>query len=161
MQFCDASKKEKESLVPRTRCRPCIIARMALTFCAPPDQSARLGVLGIFSHHTNLRYREHIRHTWLRDASQRGPTLGVVDSVMTKFVLRGMGVSSSAVNESASHGDILFVRGAADAGRKAGPLQSLIMWYECALRAWPHTELIGKGDDDIWADIRAAASVSR
>ena len=133
---------------------------MPLMFCSPPDDSARLGVLGIFSHHINVHYRTHIRRTWLSEGSSSSATR-MEDTVLTKFVLRGVGVSSGAHNESAFHGDILFVQGAADAGRKAGPLQSLIMWYDCALRAWPHAELIGKGDDDIWADIRAAASVSR
>ena len=77
------------------------------SFCDGRDGNARLAILGIFSHHTNLRYRDNIRRTWLHNL----PAASASESVLTRFVLRGVNVSSSVLDESDAHNDVVFVEG--------------------------------------------------
>ena len=124
-------------------------------FCTARDSAPRLAVLGIFSRDEHLHLRTAVR---LAVHTPATATAQASESVLARFVMRGLGVGSEVLDESHAHGDMIFVKGAASAGRKAGPLQSLLLWYKCALDAWPNTELIGKADDDTWIELRATAS---
>ena len=53
-------------------------------------------------------------------------------------------------HEAATHRDILFLNASSLLGRTAGPLKSLVSWYDCSLRAFPKVQLVGKCDDDMW-----------
>ena len=126
-----------------------------MEFCVHRDDTPRLAVLGVFSHYENLHHRSSIRSTWLPAASQT-----MSEAILTRFVMRGVGLASNATDEAAAHGDIVFVRGVATMGRKSGPLQTLMLWFSCAVSAWPSAELVGKGDDDVWAHMPSVAAVS-
>ena len=104
-----------------------------------------LAALGVFSAEANAAYRRHVRASWLAapDASD----------IKARFVMRGLAVRSETLHEARAHGDTLFVRARSELGRSSGPLVSLVLWYQCAISAWPRAQLIGKADDDVWADL--------
>ena len=112
-----------------------------------------LAALGVFSAEANGAFRRHVRASWLPapDASD----------IKARFVLRGLGLRAETLSEARTHGDTLFVRAKSDLGRSSGPLLSLVLWYECAVTAWPRAQLIGKADDDIWADLPRMTHVLR
>ena len=114
----------------------------AMRFCAPVDPAPRLAVLGVLSTDGHRDYREAIRSSWMRKANAA--------DITTRFVMRGLG--SAAEDEAHSHGDIVFVEALASMVRKNGPLQSLVLWWQCAVESWPQASLIGKADDDIWVN---------
>ena len=108
--------------------------------CAARDETARyLAVLGVLSTQAS-RFRDVARETWLADLSSGS-------RVLTRFVLRGSGASASAIIEQKTHGDVVFVDAPASMGRATGPLRSLILWWECAVYAWPKVQMIGKADE--------------
>lgn len=125
--------------VPRTP-RGATMARMCTseTPRVPP-----LGVIGIFSHEPRRRHRDGIRATWL-------PQLPA--AVEARFVLRGMEPANpqALYNESAAHDDVLFLAARSSMSATVGPLQTLLLWLECASRLFPETPFIGKADDDVW-----------
>lgn len=114
--------------------------------CPSPDASPRLAALGVLSTDGHAAYRDAIRATWLPPAH---------DEFVVRFVLRGGGAAAATLNESATFGDMLLVDAPARAGRKDGPLRSLLLWLGCAVRAWPNAQLVGKADDDTWARLPA------
>ena len=114
----------------------------AMRFCAPVDPAPRLAVLGVLTTDGHRDYREAIRSSWMRKANAA--------DITTRFVMRGIG--STAEDEAHSHGDIVFVEALASMVRKNGPLQSLVLWWQCAVETWPQASLIGKADDDIWVN---------
>ena len=69
------------------------------------------------------------------------------------------------VLEAGCYRDVIFVDGDATATRAAGPIQSLVEWFTCALRAWPQAHLIGKADDDVsseeWVRSRSVRTESK
>ena len=119
-------------------------------FCAAPDLHERLAVLGVFTAEENGARREAVR-TWLRDATHAKPLLA-------RFVARGAGKAPVLMREAREYGDVVLLEGPAEMSRSNGPLLTLILWLECALRAWPHAALIGKADDDVWVHVDATAA---
>ena len=62
--------------------------------------------------------------------------------------------SAATVNgEAAEHRDMLFLNASSPIGRTAGPLLSLVSWFECSLRAFPKVHFVGKCDDDMWMHV--------
>ena len=119
-----------------------------MRFCSPIDPAPRLAVLGVLTTDNHLNYREAIRSSWMRKSNAA--------DITTRFVMRGLG--STSEDEAKRHGDIVFFEARADANRKSGPLQSLVLWWQCAVEAWPQASLIGKADDDIWVKLIATAA---
>ena len=95
----------------------------------------RLAVLGIFTIDANLHQRSSIRKTWLHGHRDSNGFESPAMAVLTRFVVRGVGASSNMSSEAASYGDIVFVRGKAGMSRKTGPLQTLVLWLACSLKA--------------------------
>jgi hypothetical protein len=118
------------------------VSAIPMRFCAPVDPAPRLAVLGVLTTDGHRDYREAIRSSWMRKST--------LADITTRFVMRGLG--SAAEDEARRHGDIVFVEALASANRKIGPLQSLVMWWQCAVETWPQASLIGKADDDIWVN---------
>ena len=125
----------------------------ATPMCAPRDAGARhLAVLGVLSTGAP-RFRQAARDTWLSELSSGS-------SILTRFVMRAAGgASAELIAEHRTHGDIVFVNAPAGLERAAGPLRSIFLWWECALRAWPNVHLIGKADEDTWLHLRGVASL--
>ena len=119
-------------------------------YCAAPDPHERLAVLGVFTAEENGARREAVR-TWLRDATHAKPLLA-------RFVARGAGKAPVLMREAREYGDVVLLEGPAEMSRSNGPLLTLILWLECALRAWPRAALIGKADDDVWVHVDATAA---
>ena len=71
----------------------------------------------------------------------------------------GLNVSAEQVAEAAAFGDVVFVDAPSSLDRAAGPLHSLLLWWRCALLAWPRAALIGKADEDTWLHVRGIASL--
>ena len=120
-----------------------------MEFCARPDHTSRLGVIGIISADPHDEHRAAIRDTWLRSGG---------DDLLARFVLRGINAASTTLDEARRHGDVVLVRGEAQMRRNDGPLLSLLLWLRCATTAWPRAQHIGKADDDIWLHLRGVAS---
>ena len=103
------------------------------TFCSGPartgDKLPRLAVLGVLSAEGRLPFRAAIRDTWMNRGRH----------ILPRFVLRGVGASAADTQEAARHGDVVFVRAAAKMSRSSGPLISLMLWFECAVRQAPVT----------------------
>ena len=127
---------------------PWVERARAMRFCAPSDPAPRLAVLGVLTTDGHRDYREAIRSSWMRKSNAA--------DITTRFVMRGLG--SAAEDEARLHGDIVFVEALASANRKNGPLQSLVLWWQCAVETWPQASLIGKADDDIWVQMIATAA---
>ena len=105
--------------------------------------SASLAAIGVLSHEPRLRLRNAVRATWLPDLPH---------TVAARFVLRGLALQepNTTQAEAARHGDVLFVRARALMLRENGPLQSLVLWLECARWRFASARFIGKADDDVW-----------
>ena len=112
-----------------------------------------LAALGVFSAEANGAFRRHVRASWLAAPDS--------SDIKARFVLRGLGLRAETLDEARTHGDMLFVRARSKLGRSSGPLASLFLWYECAVAAWPRARLIGKADDDVWADLPRMAHLLR
>ena len=126
----------------------------AARFCSPPDHRAWLAVLGVFSTAHGARARAALRASWMRrERRDDEPT----ETIVPRFVLRGLGVRPELLDEAAAHNDTVFVEAASVMSCKAGPLRKLQLWLSCAVAAWPHARFIGKGDDDVWADLPGVA----
>ena len=107
-------------------------------FCSFPESNAnRLAILGIFSPDEHIGLRMQIRGSWLKSEPR----------ILAKFVMRGVDTLTNSIDESAAHGDVIFVNAPAVMPRKSGPLLKLMRWLDCAASAWPAVELIGKADD--------------
>ena len=91
--------------------------------------------------------RTAIRGAWLRS---------LPPSLAAKFVLRGRDLGNAPVlnAEAANFGDMLFLNSSSTLGRTAGPLMSLVSWFDCSLRAFPRVAFVGKCDDDMWMHAR-------
>ena len=126
----------------------------AARFCAPLDTRSWLGVLGVFSTAHGARARAALRASWMR-REQGGDELAT--TIVPRFVLRGLGVRPALLDEAAAHNDTVFVEAASAMSCKAGPLRKLTLWLGCAVAAWPNARFIGKGDDDVWADLPGVA----
>ena len=124
----------------------------AVEFCAPVDRTPWVGVLGILTAHSHRHLRDAIRFGWA--------SAWTSGEVLPRFVVRGYAGSSAEASMAAeaTNGDLVFVRANDSLGRSAGPLASLVLWYECALRAWPFADHIGKADDDVWVDLPRVAA---
>ena len=103
---------------------------MEFEFCTAatrpaPARTASLAALGVLSHEPRVRLRTAIRATWLPD---------LPPSIAARFVLRGLELQEpNAIRaEAAHHADVLFVRARSVMLRENGPLQSLVLWFECA-----------------------------
>ena len=96
-----------------------------------------LAALGVLSHEPRLRLRNAARSTWLPDLPQ---------TIVALFVLRGLGLQERNATraEASRHGDMLFVRAQSDMLRENGPLQSLVLWFECARQRFTGARFIGK-----------------
>ena len=105
--------------------------------------SASLAAIGVLSHEPRVRLRNAVRATWLPD---------LPDTVAARFVLRGLALQepNTTQAEAARHGDVLFVRARSVMLRENGPLQSLVLWFECARWRFASARFIGKADDDVW-----------
>ena len=126
-------------------------------FCATPDPLPHLAILGVLSAEDNTEFRRALRASWM----QVGHTTlgGDGTDIQVRFVMRGLGVRSATVEEGQIHGDTVFVRARSELGRSSGPLMSLLLWLRCAHVAWPAASLIGKADDDVWADLPRIALI--
>jgi hypothetical protein len=121
---------------------------MEFEFCTAatrpaPARTASLAALGVLSHEPRVRLRTAIRATWLPD---------LPPSIAARFVLRGLELQEpNAIRaEAAHHADVLFVRARSVMLRENGPLQSLVLWFECARAHFAVAKFIGKADDDVW-----------
>jgi hypothetical protein len=120
--------------------------------CTQPEDARRLlGVLGVFSHTTNLMNRHTIRDTWLTLAQE---------SLVTKFVMRSQG-DDRVAQEAAQHGDVVMLDAPAAMSKDVGPLWSSMLWLACAPRAWPGADMIGHAEDDIFAHLPGIVSYLR
>ena len=120
--------------------------------CTQPEDARRLlGVLGVFSHTTNLMNRHTIRDTWLTLAQE---------SLVTKFVMRSQG-DDRVAQEAAKHGDVVMLDAPAAMSKDVGPLWSSMLWLACAPRAWPGADMIGHAEDDIFAHLPGIVSYLR
>ena len=108
--------------------------------------SGLLAAVGIFSYEPRISMRSAIRSSWL---SLMPP------SFATHFVLRGRDMRNVATvnGEAAEHRDMLFLNASSLLSRTAGPLMSLVSWFECSLRAFPKVHFVGKCDDDMWMHV--------
>ena len=126
---------------------------MALpSFCAPPDPRPHLAALGVLSVAAGRDGRDAIRETWM--AGHRDGPSGIVP----RFVLRGLGADAETWAESAAHGDMVLLEANASLNRVAGPLTSLLGWFECALVAWPNATLLGRSEADVWLHLPGLAA---
>lgn len=114
-----------------------------------PIDAAVVGVLGVLSIDAHRTLRRQIRNSWLHSATSQLPA---------RFVMRGIGASKATLAEAHTQHDVLFVRARADLSRSVGPLTSLMLWWECAIRVWPRAELIGKADDDVFVVLPSVAN---
>ena len=104
---------------------------MAATSCTagPPDPTPWIGVLGILSIDGNVRQRRAIRRSWL--------PAGATSQMLARFVVRSIGASDETLVELRQHGDGVLLPVSSALGRAAGPMQSLMLWLQCALATWP------------------------
>ena len=114
----------------------------------PEDARSLLGVLGVFSHTTNLMNRHTIRETWLTLAHE---------SLVAKFVMRSQG-DDRVAREAAKHGDVVMLDAPAAMSKDIGPLWSSMLWLACAPRAWPGTDMIGHAEDDTYLHLPGIVS---
>ena len=126
---------------------------MASTCSAAPSDGPRLAALGVFTadRSTNALHRASARRTWLSPMHQS-------KELLTVFVARGIGASSSLVAERVEHGDIVFVNFSASMGRAQGPLALLLSWLQCVTQTMPNVKLVGKADDDVLIMLPGIAS---
>lgn len=126
-----------------------------MRFCAKPDSTTQLAVLGILSAENNRGLRDAIRQSWLPSGAAHG--------IMVRFVMRGLNAGAQVRQEARERGDeVLFVHADASMPRASGPLQSLLCWLRCAVVAWPLASWVGKADDDVFAHLPdVAASLRR
>ena len=100
---------------PKRKCRdtadPHAPRSDAPAFCPAPNATALLAVLGIFTIDEHARHRSMIRSTWLRGADAAG--------IAARFVLHGLGARTDVLAESASAGDVVFLRAPAVMSCKA------------------------------------------
>ena len=100
---------------PKRKCRdtadPHAPRSDAPAFCPAPNATALLAVLGIFTIDEHARHRSIIRSTWLRGADAAG--------IAARFVLHGLGARTDVLAESASAGDVVFLRAPAVMSCKA------------------------------------------
>ena len=122
----------------------------SVAFCRPTDPTPRLAVVGVIGVETQRSVRDAIRRTWLPGASMA--------DMLALFVLRGIGVQTSTLDEASQHQDVLFLQSDASMSRLVGPLHSLWQWLECAHRAWPGATFIGKAETDTWLDLPGIAA---
>ena len=52
----------------------------------------------------------------------------------------------------------MLVNGPAAMPSKSAPLQTLLLWLECAASAWPNARLVGKADDDVMVRVPMVAA---
>lgn len=121
-----------------------------MRFCAAPDATPRLAVLGVLGIEAHSATRTAIRDTWLHTGEASG--------ILARFVLRGIGAKDATQAEASQHGDIIFVESESAQMRNSGPLMSLVQWLDCALIAFPRTQLVGKGEEDTWLHLPGLAS---
>mmetsp|Transcript_22252 Transcript_22252/g.45462 ORF Transcript_22252/g.45462 Transcript_22252/m.45462 type:complete len:469 (+) Transcript_22252:103-1509(+) len=118
-----------------------------MDFCPDANPASRhaasLAALGVLSHEPRLRLRNAVRATWLPD---------LPSTIVAKFVIRGLALQEPNATraEASRHGDVLFVRARSVMLRENGPLQSLVLWFECAMQRFVSASFIGKADDDVW-----------
>ena len=114
------------------------------------DTDGRLAVLGVLStEEKGLPLRTMSRTTWL------GNAVLPVHGLLVRFVLRGLGAGAAVREEAVRYRDIAFVRAASNTSYKVAPLRSALLWFECAMSAWPRAKLVGKADDDTYLRPRA------
>ena len=116
----------------------------ASAFCAPPDPTPRLGALGILST-AESRWRHGARKTLMEGSKEREAGGGLA----VRFVVRAAALPDDLRREQSQSHDIVLVE-AATLNRRSGPLVSLLLWYDCALQAWPAATFIGKADEDVY-----------
>ncbi|KAL3899644.1 MAG: hypothetical protein SGPRY_012609, partial [Prymnesium sp.] len=121
---------------------------------ATADSTPRLAVLGIFSAEDHHVLRKTIRSTWLFDIRADA-------DILPRFVIRGIGLSKETTQESEEYHDTVMLAARSSLNRRAGPLASLLLWFGCVVKVWPHAQLVGKADDDIWSDLTGTAALLR
>jgi len=137
MRFCSGRPGTTAGLVNAPR------------LCAAPDPTYFLAVLGVFSTEQHLEFRQEIRQSWFKAHTP---------AIKPRFVLRGVGIRRSTLDEADAHPDIIFVGGSANDTCFTEPLRKLMLWLECAAVAWPSATMVGKADDDAWAHLPAVAT---
>lgn len=116
-------------------------------FCAREDSTRVLAVLGVVTT-AGSGWRDAIRKSWLT------PLPGLV----SRFVLRGADASRALLDEARAHGDMLLLNASSKESKAFGPLHSTLLFLECASRAWPHSHLIVKAEDDMWVHLPSLLS---
>ena len=112
--------------------------------CPAPSEQTLVAALGILSFGPNADLRQEIRSSWLRSSER---------SIVSRFVLRGLGATPAELREASASRDVVFVPELRSHGRKRGPLVSLFTWWRCAVRAWPRAHFVGKADDDVYVHL--------
>ena len=123
-------------------------------YCAAAEQHDRLAILGVFTAEDHVT-RRAVARTWL------SPDAGFSrarDGILARFVARGLGGTPVLDREAQEFGDVILLRGPTTMLRTNGPLLTLILWFECAVQAWPRATLIGKADDDVWVHVDGTAA---
>ncbi|KAL3927254.1 MAG: hypothetical protein SGPRY_002912 [Prymnesium sp.] len=121
--------------------------------------SSPLAVLGVLTFEERREYRERIRASWMSHPPSPPSLPALSSTILTRFVVRGIGASDSMVREGEERGDVIFLRAPSALRRTIGPLTSFVRWLECAVSAWPNAQLIGKADDDVWLHLQSTASL--
>ena len=122
----------------------------------PPQRRANLlAVIGVLSYDGRADFRQAARETWFGQWRSRS-SISEFASVESWFVLRGYGARQDTLAEAQRERDMIFVGAAANA-TWAPPLQSIWLWYKCAVSAWPDARFLGKADDDVWAQTHDVA----
>lgn len=120
-------------------------------FCAEPDTTERNAVLGVFSHEPHVELRRAWRSNVIGNATALRSS-----GILVRFVLRGINLLNRTLNEHAEHGDMIFMASDAKLPRTAGPLHARLLWYPCALMAFPFARFVGVSDDDMYVHLSSA-----
>jgi len=115
-------------------------------FCTPRrrrTQAPLRGVIGVMSHEPRRRHRDAVRANWLT---------ALPDAVRGHFLIRGIDpIDRAALDlELAANADVILLPARSNMSQHIGPLQSLLLWFECFHRVYADVPFIGKADDDIW-----------
>ena len=115
-----------------------------MEFCdlQEPNRARLVATIGVLSHEPRRALRDAIRATWMA---------ALPPAMSAHFVIRGLKLTNSTtVIEAHQHGDIVFVEARSALRRENGPLASLFLWLQCAIRRHPTAAFVGKADDDVW-----------
>ena len=110
---------------------------------AQPSSHAYFAVLGVISHEASP-FRNAVR-TWLHAADEDD------HSLLARLVLRGLGASALVRREAIAFNDTVFLHAAPGSLPAAhAALENTLLWFACAVGAWPQSTLVGRAEDDVW-----------